>query len=105
MSATGPTLVDAIPTVEVSCTVEAVEGTEGTHIAAKARIALDEGAFEIDPPADAPAPAVLYWTSPDGRRIEAERVFVDASDRGVWTVCVAGVPDLVTGVEIEPVSA
>jgi hypothetical protein len=101
---TGPTMVDGVPTVQVSCTVDHIEGTEGTMIGAKARIALDEGAFEVDPPAGSAAPTVRFWTAPDGSRVEAERVYVDAADRGVWTVHVAGVPDLVTGVEIEPVA-
>jgi hypothetical protein len=100
----GPELVNNVPSIRVGCTVEAVEGTEGTLIAAKARIALDDGALETDPPAGAPAPSVLFWTAPDGRQVAGERAFVDAADRGVWTVHVSAVPDLATGVEIEPVT-
>ena len=105
LGTSAPEMVGETPFILVTCTVEPVEGTEGTLVAAKARVALDDGVFETDPPAGAPAPSVQFWVAPDGRRIDGERVLIEATDRGVWTVHVAVVPDLATGVEIEPVSA
>ncbi len=98
-----PELVDGIPIVRVACTVDPADGTEGTLIEARARIALEDGSLESDPPTGAAVPQVMFWVGPDGRRVEGARAFVEAMDRGVWTVHVAAVADLVTGIEIEAV--
>jgi hypothetical protein len=101
----GPILIDGGPAIEVSCQVVHLPGSEGTLVAARARVALDEGVLELDPPADAPAPVVMFWLAPDGTRVIGDRVWVPATDVGVWRVTVGVVPDLMVGVVIEPVSA
>ena len=100
----GPILLDGGPAIEISCEVAHIPGSEGTLIAAKARIALDEGVLETDPPEGAPSPAVKYWLAPDGTRVAGDRVWVPADSTGAWRVMVGAVPDLMVGVEIEPVS-
>lgn len=99
-----PEMVDGNPIVRVACTVEPVDGTEGTLIVAKARIALEDGSVESDPPAGAHVPEVMFWAASDGRRVDGERVFIEAADRSTWTVYVAAVRDLTTAVEIEALS-
>ncbi len=99
-----PESVEGSPVVRVACTVEPVDGTEGTLVAAKARVALEDGSFEADPPSGAETPQVMFWAGPDGRRVDGDRVFIEAADRGVWTVHVNAVPHLVTGIEIEAMS-
>ena len=99
-----PVLENGAPTILVRFQVDHVPDTAGTTIAARAAVALENGALEMEVPDGAETPRVVGWRSPDGRRIEGNSVFVAADVTGDWTLVVTAVPDLMVGVDIAPVT-
>jgi hypothetical protein len=76
-------------------------GPRTATVVAKARVVLDDGTAETDPPDGADIPRVLGWRDGSGSLVEtSDRAVIPADARGTWTVAVSVPRDAAVGVEL-----
>jgi hypothetical protein len=70
-------------------------------VVARARVVLEDGSVEVDPPYGADTPQILSWRNSNGPRIESgDQASIPVDANGTWSVAVSVPRDAAVEVEL-----